>query len=295
MPFLFKITSCTGDNWHLNGVKSLRSITIKGSELRNYRVRLVFITISLIFASFACSGVPFLASTATPTTANTPTSSPTPTSTPVPPTNTPTATPTPLPNTLTEELPDGSFQFVDYEFGYAISFPEKWYLLDPNEGDMEVLISEAGKLFPEFARNFDSFSEAAVESMRLMALDVNSGHLVGGFTPNINIIYTDDPQVSGLTLDFILEATSQSLPDFFPGTIILGSELDTNSNGIELGRLNYSLGGMDPNLDIQLIQQQIFIKIGDGLAILTFTATDSNFDDMLPFFDLILDTLILLD
>lgn len=151
------------------------------------------------------------------------------------PTPTPTETATPTASATTSRtLSDGSTEFADHELGYRLVLPPEWIVLNLSAEDMEAMIRASAGLNPDLAPLLEGFASTAAEGTRFIALHPNAQALRAGYVPNIAMIRLGD---LGLPLDFLLEATAQSLESMIPGSQMISYAMIDSLNGSPAGRV----------------------------------------------------------
>jgi hypothetical protein len=237
--------------------------------------------------SLSCTSISQIFATETPTPTHTPTRTPTPTQTATPTvTQTPTSTETPTPSPTATPLPEysveahanGASEYVDYEYGFRITFPKDWFVF-PLFGEESLTLFELGQTkfedSPVDVR--DAFESADPDLFRLMILDYSPDHMdEGGFTPNAYLA-VDASQVPPPMQEMLAgyeEKLHQELPDYE----IMRNEVLENANGITYGRISFA-----PSRDLtSFYQDQIIFTLDqfDGVVFLTFMAQNSNREDI---------------
>ncbi|MBN2118786.1 MAG: hypothetical protein JW730_19610 [Anaerolineales bacterium] len=259
--------------------------------------RLSLFTIFMTLTVLACQGVsalnPFATATPTPTltfTATpTVTPSPTPTSTP---TFTPTATPPPT-GRLTEEQPDGTTLFTDYDGKYQVTFPEGWTVVILDEEYIDAALDRLPEQERGVADMIKSVKNADVNEL-IRVVGFNFGAQEGPYAPNINISYDTNPLSARISLKDLIDSTVAYFPSL--NIEVVNTEIKATSSGIEIGVIEArwsmnATGGQRINLH----QKQVFFKSGKGVVIITFSTVKGAAVDLSADLEEIIESIKLLN
>jgi len=236
--------------------------------------------------ALACGAVGSLLATPTPT----PTRTPRPTAT-LAPTSTPTA---PQIGREKKAQSDGTTLFTDSEGGYEVTFPAGWTVVITDIDDMEALLAD----LPE--------QEEAVEELLAMvrqadaavfrAFAFNFGAQFGLFTPNINIVRSEDPLISSMSMAELVTANVQVLPNIIPGAIIGENGVAQTTGGLEIGHVAITWEMQDATgKAMPLTQRMIMFKPGDDAVTITLTVPSEAGVDLNPGFEQLINSIGLLD
>lgn len=253
----------------------------------------------MILAStiLACQGIsalnPF--ATATPTPTLTPTATPTITPSPTPtstPTFTPTATPLPT-GKLTEEQPDGTTVFTDYDGKYQVTFPAGWTVVILDEEYIEEALDRLPAQEKGVADMIKSVKNADVNEL-IRVVGFNFGAQEGPYTPNINISYDTNPLSAAISLRDLIDYTIAYFPSL--NIEVVDTEIKETSSGIEIGVIEArwsmnATGGQKLNLH----QKQVFFKSGKGVVIITFATVKNATVDLSADLEELIESIKLLD
>ncbi|MBN2501497.1 MAG: hypothetical protein JXB38_12010 [Anaerolineales bacterium] len=239
------------------------------------RIFLVFLILSTVQASISlsCTSVTQIFATETPTPTNTPTRTPTPTSTVTPTvtqtptqTNTPTPSPTstPEPEFTAVENANGTTEYVDYKYGFKITFPENWYAL-PLFGDESLeWLDIAQDKFRGSGISMQAVYESGNEYDRVIVLEYNPDHFEDGFTPNVYVAVIEESEIP--PLDTLLDGYEDVLKESDPAIKINRRDVLVNSEGNLYARIQYELSGENKGL----FEDQIFFALDDGINYFSF-------------------------
>lgn len=256
---------------------------------------LAVILIALVSTSLSCTQVTNLFATATPTATNTPTktATPSPTSTATR-TSTPTATPTHtltptlLPHTQFEDLEDGSTVLIDNEFGYQIVLPPKWAPLDLSSGDVEKALETGADAFPDMEEFFkEAVKNLDAEFIRFTAVLIDTEYIKGEFFPNMNVALDKNIKIK---VEDYLALLEEYLPRVVPSLEIIGTEIVTNNNDVEIGILESKLT-LEGRI---MVQQQMIFRSSTALLVVTITATADQVEKLAGQYEAILQSIELL-
>ncbi|MGB8984916.1 MAG: hypothetical protein WCC12_23835, partial [Anaerolineales bacterium] len=116
----------------------------------------------------------------------------------------------------------------------------------------------------------------------------------GAYTPNITVGYDTNPLLSVISVKDLMDATSAYLTS--AGINVSDPKIKETSSGIEIGMLeaNWTVtvaGGQKINLH----QEQIFFKSGEGAVIITYSTVQDATVDLTADIDKIIESIRLLD
>ena len=252
----------------------------------------------LALAMLSCQGIggfnPFATETPTPTLTFTPTSTFTPSPTP---TATRTPTPTPLPTGVkTEDQPDGSILFSDYDNNYLMSLPEDWFVLPLSAEDFADILNEMAQENPEIKDIAEAFKQLDPNVIRVVALNKNSDYLFNGFSTNITVTAIEDKLMSSMPLDFVTGAVEESLKQQ-GATPVSNHELATkNANGLEVGVIEFDQTAPTATGANVQVRSKAAIFQSKGKMIMVQLTTPQQFaEELLPVLDQITDSIKLIE
>lgn len=253
--------------------------------------RLTVYLIGLLLAPllFGCGVISSLLPepTTTPIPTDTPTPLPSPTATLAVTPTTP-ATPTPALDTEVLENTDGTRTFIDHQYGYAISFPVGWLVLELGEGDFEELFAVGAEEFPQFEQ-FETLADQLGPGGRIVAANFGNVDVDAEFLSNVNVLVLEMP---GISLEFLVEMNAQSVPQLLPGAEVIDTQVITNSLGTELGLISYNYLLSDAGPEVYFLQAYLLIE-GQMVAITGGTTVQLR-QELQPVFEGILDSVELL-
>lgn len=259
------------------------------------KTTLFVLSVVFVFSLSGCSSISGLFATPTPTATNTPTVTPTPlpTNTPTP-TPLPTFTPTPEPVTFLEELPDGSVLFIDKEIGYQFVVPTDWLVLDLTDEDISEIVDVTGEAIPEIKELLEELTPTIQQGIRVYIFDTNEEHFQGS-SPNIGILFDDSQNPNQFSMDQFVELIVEALPELFPSIEILDWGFGFNSNGVEYGEIVSTIPQIEGVTEQAAKQSQVFIKINDGLMIITFSSPENVYSEVEEIFEEMFDSFELIE
>lgn len=185
---------------------------------------------------------------------------------------TPTTTSTPFPPTLESviksgltENSDGSITYANMEFGYEMTFPENWVIIQLSESESAEIFSSIGEEIPEFEDILD-LATLFSQGIHMIAYDIDPSHNSQQFFTNLNAISEDFGL--GLSLEFVIDTNLQLLPQFLPGAKIINSFVDINPNDVEFGLIIYTMPqpGTDGSVEMQ-VNSVLFISENNLLTL----------------------------
>jgi hypothetical protein len=232
----------------------------------------------LAVVSLSCTSVSQIFATETPTPTHTPTRTPTPTQTATPtvtqtPTSTETPTPsptaTPLPEYKVEEHADGTTDFLDFTYGFRVTFPQDWLVVPLSGESSAEWMAKAAKEMEASGFNIEeAFASVDPDTIRLIVMDNTPGHVSEGSYPNVNVSVKMGSRPS---LDFLVSLYVEALPETVPGLTVTNSEILENAAGLSYGRIDTQR----PSDSEDVHQILILFGLDDGLVALTFSLTSS--------------------
>ncbi len=233
------------------------------------------ITGSILLVTLACAT---LVPTPEPTAAPTATQEPTLTITPTPTESSPTATPEEKSETAIENQADGTTLFTDHIGGYQLVFPKNWTMMNLTEGNMDYIFESMKESNPEISSSMLNMAKQLLtDNTRFMALDTNTGHYSGD---QMTVAYSVlDEQTGNFSLNFLVDATVQTMPQQLPDLEIVSSGVVTNSNDVELGVIELNLGISDAAGSVQTVYERMLMFQNNGLTILTVLVTHKDLQE----------------
>lgn len=233
------------------------------------------ITGSVLLFTLACAVLmPTPKPTALPTAAQEPTPTLVPTPTKIP----PTATAEEKSEIDIEKQADGTTLFTDTVGGYQLVFPENWATMNMTEGGMDHVFDLFEQSNPEFSPGMlNIVKQLLVENTRAIALDTNTGHYSGDHMTAAYCVL--DEQTGNFPLGYLVEATVQSVPQQLPNVEIVSSDLTTNSNDVEMGVIELTLGVSDAAGNIQAAYERMLIFQNNDLTIIAVLVTHETLRD----------------
>ena len=254
----------------------------------------------LALAALACQGPsgfnPFATKTPTPTLTFTPSPTATPSSTPTV-TPTQTSSPTPLPSGATsEEQSDGSTLFTDYDNRYQFAIPEAWFVVPLSSGDIDDIINKLAEENPQLKDAAAAFEKLDPDVIRVIAVNKDTKYLYNGFSSNVTVTAVEDKLMSSMPLDFVTGAVEESLKAGGATIIENQTSAANNSNGVELGTLEFQQTAPTVTGTSVPIQSRILMfKSGNKLIMIQLSAPKQFIKELLPALDQIKDTIEVID
>ena len=235
------------------------------------KFNLVFI--SLVFLLFAggCNmnlrdmGIPFVAtSTFTPLP-------------PVPSTPTPTYPPKPAfpsGDLQTTILENDATLFTDTEFAHQVTLPPEWLVFVTGLPLEEQLTAAFGSEVPEEIR---SLLTAASEQPGTRFVAVDYTYKYDPHSPaSITLIFATDREAADLDMLDVLEKNIEVVPTLMPGSAVIYQNVQTNSNGLEYGKM--VINQTDETNNIPTKRVITLFKVPDGLLLLIGSTSDEYYN-----------------
>ena len=256
----------------------------------------IFFLLILTVVTISCQGVagfnPFATETPTPTLTFTPSPTVTPSSTPTV-TPTQTSSPTPLPSGATsEEQPDGSTLFTDYDNQYQFAIPEAWFVVPLSSGDIHDIMDKLAEENPQLKNAAAAFEKLDPNVIRVIAINENTKYLYNGFSSNLTVTAVEDKLMSSMPLDFVTGAVEESLKA--GGATIIENQTfaANNSNDVEIGTLEFQQTAPTVTGASVPVQSKILMfKSGNKLIMIQLSAPKQFIKELLPVLDQIKDTI----
>lgn len=263
---------------------------------KKYLLSLSLFVAILALATVACQGTVGL-SPATETPTPTLTFTPAPTDTPSP---TATATevpsPTPMPTGATsEEQPDGSTLFTDYDNQFQLSIPEDWIVIPLSAKDMTDILEGLSTENPQLKDIAATFAQMDPDVIRVVAMNKNVKYTFNGFATNLTVTAVEDKMMSAMPLDFVTGAVEESLKQG-GATIIENEEFAAeNANGVEIGLIEFQKKTPTATGASVDAHSRILIFHANGKLIMVQLAAPKQFaSEVIPVLEDMIDTIELL-
>jgi len=246
---------------------------------------------SILLFTLACAT---LAPTPEPTAVPTATQEPTPTFTPTPTEKPPTATAEEKSEITIEKKADGATLFTDYVGGYQLVFPENWVTMNLTEGNLDYAFESLEESNPEISPSMLNMAKQVMaENTRFMALDTNTGHYRGDYMTTAFSVM--DEQTGNLPLNFLVDATVQSVPQQLPNVEIVSSGVTTNPNDVQIGVIELTLGMNDDAGNEQTAyERMVFFQNNDQTIIVVLVTHEDLQEAVMEHFNQIQDSISLL-
>ena len=240
----------------------------------------------LLLGSLACSSGPIGAffATATPTPTSTPTSTPTPTATPTAtPTDTPTPTPTPLPTGVaTEEQPDGTTLFTDYDNNYQLVLSSDWIVVPLRAEDLADMVAELAEEHPELADQAEALQQLDADIFRMTAMNKDPNLFSSGYASNVSVAAFEDPTLTSMPLAFISAVMEDTLESQGATILTTGVNEIENANGVEVEYLDFEQSVPTPTgATVRVRGRVIMFLTDDKLVMITVGAPKDVSDEIL--------------
>jgi hypothetical protein len=219
--------------------------------------------------------------------------------------STPTFEPTPVPTaslvpdvddsgSSINRFEDNSSKFTDMRAGYEISLLEGWLPIRINSQEYldAWLLPELSN--PAMQRSLSSIEKLNPDELRLFVLDVQEGHAEIDFITNINFYWNQLSDMS-LETDEDLKAEAAALPSVLSGLEVTSTEISTTAREIPVGVITSKAPITTVSgVNVELFQKQVFIKTNVGVLVVTLSTTEELKQTVLPQFDAMIETFILL-
>jgi hypothetical protein len=218
---------------------------------------------------------------------------PTNTYTPLPPpTRTPTPTYPPKPeistgSLQTENLENDATLFTDSELAYQSIFPPEWLVVAMDSPLEQQLIAAFGEEVPDIFRNL-LLTGSETEGLRMVALDYTYKY---SFKPpaNITLTFTANPAALEAEMLNVLEERIEAIPTRMPGSTVTYQNVQTNSKGLEYGKM--IINQTDEDYNVPMRKMIALFKISDGLLVLTGTTPAESYTILESAFQKVIDSI----
>lgn len=218
------------------------------------------------------------------------------------PTSTSTSTPISSATSTLETIPsdstltiqdNGSTIFRDDRAGYEITIADGWLAVRVNEQEYFDALTSAEAADPNIQESLQGIKTRDPNTLRLLAIDTQDGHLQSEFVTDINFIWDEQKEVS-FDSDEDLQAMAEELsaaPSAFRFEIV-STRIITTANGIQFGVIEAKSSFTDASdAKVNIHQKQIFFKAKTGTQSIIFTTVESLKETTLPAFDVMLETI----
>ncbi len=206
----------------------------------------------------------------------------------------PTVTPMPQPvlsgSTLVKQ-DNGSTLFVDENAGYEITVPANWLAVRVNEKEYYEawLLPQASG--PHIQSSLMSIQDQDPTTFRLLALDVQEGHIKNEIVTNMTLIWDQGTAISFDTEDD-LTAFADNLPSIMEGLTVSSVEIVIPPSGVPYGVIKSEVGGFNASgAQVTLYQKMALFNLKTGTLVITFTTENGFTETTLPEFDGMLATI----
>ncbi len=227
----------------------------------------------------------------------TPSPLPTPTFTPPTPPPSPTLPPGTLAppsissvGTTLIEQEDGSVAFTDITGNYDLLVPPGWIVVRINEPEYYAAWSRPEAANDAIRRALASIQAYNPERFRLFAFDGREGHLENDFVTNINLLW--DPRDAS-SVEEAIQKSEQELTQSTPGLEVTETQITQTTVGEEVGLLSVEWDGRTiTGQSVRVYQRQAFFDLPTGLLVVTLTTTTDLKEEVLPEFDLLINSVL---
>lgn len=206
----------------------------------------------------------------------------------------PTVTPTPQPispgSTLVKQ-DNGSTLFVDENAGYEIAVPAYWLAVRINEKEYYDAWLLPQAVDSHIQSSLMSIQDQDPTTLRLLALDVQEGHIKNEIVTNTTFIW-DQGTVVSFDTDDDLTAFADNLPSTMQGLTVASVAIVIPPSGVPYGVIKSEVGGFNASgAQVTLYQKMALFNLKTGTLVITFTTEDGFTETTLPVFDGMLTTI----
>lgn len=210
----------------------------------------------------------------------------------LPPTPQPTFTPPPdigdAGSTLTSREDGLTLLFVDERAGYQVIIPSGWLAVRVNQQEYYDVLEVAD---PNIQKSLLTIQDQDPAAFRLLALDVQDGHIKNEIVTNVNFIWDQQTVISFDTEDD-LQAYADELPSLMDGLTVSSVEIIIPPSGLPYGVIKSEVGGFNASgAQVTLYQKMALFNLKTGTLVITFTTENGFTDTTLPAFDGLLGTI----
>ena len=208
---------------------------------------------------------------------------------PIPSTPTPTYPPKPAfpSGTLqTEILENDTTLFTDSEFAHQVSLPPEWLVFVAGSPLEEQLTAAFGSDVPEEMR---SLITAASEQpgTRFVAVDYTYKYYFR-IPASITLVFATDKEAADLEMLKVLEKNIEVIPTRMPGSTVTYQNVQTNSNGLEYGKM--VINQTEESFNIPIKRIIVLFKVPDGLLLLIGSTPDEFYSAFETPFQRVIDS-----
>jgi len=188
---------------------------------------------------------------------------------------------------------DQTTLFTDYRVGIKLIVPAGWLAVRINEDEYYDAWVLPELSTPAYQRALASIQDRDPNEARLYILDIQEGHLQGGLVTNVNLFLYNKEEMA-LEDNADVSSIADSFAEAMPGLEVLTAELSATPNGIPIGISTSKMPATTvEDVDVIVFYKQIFLKSKMGLLTITLSTTQELKDTVLPAFDAMIETMIL--
>lgn len=236
---------------------------------------------ALVASGLACSSLPIISSTPTPTATATRTPTLAPTPSPAP-----TRSPTIPPTGRTEQrtVDNGSIVFTDHQLGYSLTLPPQWAIIDLQRSDLEQLNEALQAENPDLANLADAYIQTASDSLLFMAFDPKAVLLPGG-SPSILLLVETKALSSGYSPGLVVSLMGPAVEDMIPNAKLQKAEVVEDLADFPVGWIEYTFPQTVGTQERTIRQAMVLFPAGDHYLGLVLASDDSGFPLIEPLFE----------
>ena len=123
-------------------------------------------------------------------------------------------------------------------------------------------------------------------------MDTTAEHSANGYMPNFSVLTMQDPLSAKMPLDKVVQMTGSSITSQYPEARVLNSGVTELSDGLSYGynELFLPINTLN-NSAIKVFQKQVYFAVDTYFVIITMTAPQSTYEDVLTEFNEIMNTI----
>jgi len=212
-------------------------------------------------------------------------------------TSTPAPTETPVPTTVVssqgtslEIQEDQTTLFTDHKTGIQVTFPAGWLALRVGEPEFYGAWENEATKSPVFLNIFATMQDADPAQFRVSAIDIREEVTYENFS-KMEVVFAPEDQ---RTLNQVRAAQAQKY-SILKNYKVLSSRLTKTPAGLDIAVVEFQWEAVSPDKVkyMQYHKEVIFKVLGGTIGLQLFTGLDQK-DLILPLFDQVLDSLVLL-
>jgi len=195
-----------------------------------------------------------------------------------------------------QERPGGGSLFHDYDGGYTIDIPAGWLAVKVDPEDIRAAMSKLGNTYSGLADAVKALLDAAPDTFRIFAYDVQPAHSVNGAIPNFNVALFPDRLSSSMPLELVIKANLDQIKTGLHGVKVKQLPTKSNLHKVLIGaaELEWTIKSQN-GAQTALYEKQLYFQTKNALVVVTVTAPKTNAKVIAASFDELIDGIELIE